>query len=95
MQNLPVFVALTGAVQVFLSSAIVVRQPSGLKVKTGSPGVVSFTNALKPVKIHDDVSYEVVNKTSIERKGTTDCLCKIGSFWHWRIKSCQAGWLGL
>lgn len=45
-------------------------------------------------KVHDDVSYKVVEKSSIGKEGTTDCLCKLGSFWHWRIKSCveQGPW---
>jgi len=45
-------------------------------------------------KVHDDVDYEVVNKSSIKRDDSVDCLCEIGSFWHWRIKSCvkQGGW---
>lgn len=38
--------------------------------------------------------YEVIKKESIKRKGSADCLCKMGEFWHWRIKSCvkQGGW---
>merc|ERR1719162_1731326 len=42
----------------------------------------------------DDVNYEVIKKKSIERKGTMDCLCEVGSFWHWRIKDCvkQGAW---
>eukprot|EP00427_Karlodinium_veneficum_P024678 CAMPEP_0169109262 /NCGR_PEP_ID=MMETSP1015-20121227/25872_1 /TAXON_ID=342587 /ORGANISM="Karlodinium micrum, Strain CCMP2283" /LENGTH=430 /DNA_ID=CAMNT_0009170949 /DNA_START=52 /DNA_END=1344 /DNA_ORIENTATION=+ len=47
-----------------------------------------------PVKIHDDISYEVVKKTSISRDGSSSCLCKLGWFWHWRINSCvkQGPW---
>jgi len=40
------------------------------------------------------VSYDVVKKTSIDRKATLECLCKQGQFWHWRIKDCvdQGAW---
>jgi hypothetical protein len=48
----------------------------------------------QPVKIHDDISYEVVKKTSISRDLSADCLCEMGTFWHWRIKQCvdQGAW---
>lgn len=41
-----------------------------------------------------DTSYEVMKKESIDRKATLDCLCKLGQFWHWRIKDCvdQGDW---
>jgi len=53
-------------------------------------GAVSFSAQVNS----DDVDYKVIEKTSIESKSTVDCLCKIGSFWHWRIKSCveQGDW---
>jgi hypothetical protein len=46
------------------------------------------------VKFHEDVDYKVVKKESIHRNSSTDCLCELGSFWHWRIKKCvkQGGW---
>jgi len=54
-----------------------------------TPGALSLVS-----KVQRGVNHEVVKKTSIEKKSSTDCLCKIGTFWHWRIKSCikQGGW---
>jgi len=39
-------------------------------------------------------SFEVVAKTSIVAKETSECLCEAGEFWHWRIKQCikQGDW---
>jgi len=38
--------------------------------------------------------FEVLNKTEIEKTNTSNCLCKLGFFWHWRIHQCveQGGW---
>jgi len=73
-----------------LANAFSLRQPSASKQVTFT--VSAGTTAVNQVR--DDVNYEVVKKESISRNTTTDCLCKLGSFWHWRIKSCikQGGW---
>lgn len=44
--------------------------------------------------LHEGVDYEVIKKESITRNSSTDCLCELGTFWHWRIKACikQGGW---
>jgi hypothetical protein len=57
-------------------------------------GTLAFHHQGNPVKIHDDISYEVVKKTSISRDGSSSCLCERGFFWHWRIHSCvkQGPW---
>lgn len=34
------------------------------------------------------VSFEVVDKQSIQMNSTSACLCEQGRFWHWRIKQC-------
>jgi len=46
------------------------------------------------IEAHDDIQYEVLEKKSIKRESTLDCMCKLGSFWHWRIKDCveQGAW---
>lgn len=45
-------------------------------------------------KVHDEIDYEVIEKQSIKRDNSTDCLCEMGMFWHWRIKQCikQGPW---
>jgi len=74
---------------------------NGVSLRASNAKQPSLGNIAMPgsivlaTKLHDDVDYEVVNKTSIKRDNSSvDCLCKIGSFWHWRIKSCvkQGGW---
>merc|ERR1719345_414217 len=41
-----------------------------------------------------DPMVKLVNKTSIKKTETSNCLCTLGSFWHWRIHSCvkQGAW---
>jgi hypothetical protein len=71
-------------------SATFLRQRSeGSMEQPLVPGAAMLTTM-----VHDEVDYEVIDKKSIERKSTVDCLCEKGSFWHWRIKSCveQGGW---
>lgn len=64
-----------------------------LAVVSDAPGPVA-TALLESLETSAGKGYEVVKKESIERKLSADCLCKMGSFWHWRIKSCikQGAW---
>lgn len=94
------FVILSLVGQIILSSGFLLRRrdsteaSSSVVAGNGMLDTIALSNSGKPVKIHDEISYEVVNKTSINKSGSHDCLCKIGSFWHWRIKSCvkQGAW---
>jgi hypothetical protein len=40
------------------------------------------------------VDVEVIQRESMSAGMVTDCLCPMGSFWHWRIEQCveQGGW---
>mmetsp|Transcript_102414 Transcript_102414/g.161643 ORF Transcript_102414/g.161643 Transcript_102414/m.161643 type:complete len:493 (+) Transcript_102414:38-1516(+) len=69
----------------------------GLKASAApvhSNETIALAKGLKPVEFHDDISYEVTKKTSISRDLSADCLCEMGTFWHWRIKQCvdQGAW---
>lgn len=69
------------------SVALLILGSSGLLVDTAwlrGPSASTTT----PATVHDGVKFEVLDKTSIGKKSTVDCLCKMGTFWHWRIKSC-------
>lgn len=37
---------------------------------------------------------EVLNKTEIQKETSSECLCELGAFWHWRIHRCvpQGAW---
>lgn len=42
----------------------------------------------------DDLVLQVTKKTSLESEDSSECLCKLGTFWHWRIHQCvkQGSW---
>mmetsp|Transcript_70831 Transcript_70831/g.179299 ORF Transcript_70831/g.179299 Transcript_70831/m.179299 type:complete len:384 (-) Transcript_70831:383-1534(-) len=46
------------------------------------------------VVIPEDAMFEVLNKTKPETTLTTDCICPLGKFWHWRLHKCitQGAW---
>jgi len=65
------------------------RAGSLLSPADGTPGTSSLM-----ATGHNGVDYKVIKKESITRNSSTDCLCEMGTFWHWRIKACvkQGGW---
>merc|ERR1719265_983715 len=77
----------------FLTDAVSLRRRGGNEPTVADIATLATSNALA-MKVSDDVDYKVLNKTSIEKKDSVDCLCELGSFWHWRIKACvkQGGW---
>jgi len=54
----------------------------------------SMSLVAEDVALFADPVLKLVNKTSIKQTETADCLCELGSFWHWRIHSCvkQGPW---
>mmetsp|Transcript_16651 Transcript_16651/g.29641 ORF Transcript_16651/g.29641 Transcript_16651/m.29641 type:complete len:515 (+) Transcript_16651:62-1606(+) len=42
----------------------------------------------------DDIVLKVIKQTSLNSEDGTECLCKLGTFWHWRIHQCvkQGPW---
>lgn len=44
--------------------------------------------------LHHEISFDVVEKSSISSAATAKCLCNVGQFWHWRINKCisQGAW---
>jgi len=42
----------------------------------------------------DDAHVEIIEKSQIESKKATACMCPLGKFWHWRIRQCidQGAW---
>lgn len=90
MQLLAVLAILS---QAFICDCVVLRAHAVVTAPSIN-GTLALHHQGTPVKIHDDISYEVVKKTSISRDGSSSCLCKLGWFWHWRINSCvkQGPW---
>jgi len=77
-----------------LSNAFVADAMS-LRKRSDKQGLVAVSDAMVLVsKVHDDIDYEVLKKSSINKTSTVDCLCPLGSFWNWRIKACvkQGAW---
>jgi hypothetical protein len=77
-----------------LAFAVVFRGRHDPSSTLASNDTIALAKRSDPVKFHDDISHEVVKKTSISKDSSTDCLCKMGTFWHWRIKQCvdQGAW---
>lgn len=73
-----------------LTDALSLRQRSAMQ-STASTGLMS---GRVEMNTDEDVKYKVLEKKSIKRDGTLDCLCEMGHFWHWRIKACieQGSW---
>lgn len=54
-------------------------------------GTQALTTTARAV---DALDYKVLEKKSIKREATVDCICPLKKFWHWRINECvdQGPW---
>jgi len=94
MQTMFRFNTMAVLVLALLSNAFVADAMS-LRKRSEKQGPVALSAAMVLVsKVHDDIDYEVLKKSSINKTSTSDCLCQLGSFWNWRIKACvkQGAW---
>ena len=71
---------------------------SCLLILSGFTGTQAVRFSLRRTQVttpsDNDVSFKIVKETLPVKKQSSNCLCEMGSFWHWRIKKCipQGPW---